>query len=98
MGKAGNAGERLAPQLALQACEKPVQGGFSARPVKELPEFGEHIGTDESGKGDYFGPLVIAGVCADDRALKLLETLGACDSKLNSDKKIRRWPLSCGRR
>lgn len=30
---------------------------------------------------------MIAGVCADDRALKLLETLGACDSKLNSDKK-----------
>lgn len=87
MGKAGNAGEGLAPQLALQACEKTVQGGGSARPVKELPELGEHIGTDESGKGDYFGPLVIAGVCADDRALKLLETLGACDSKLNSDKK-----------
>ena len=25
------------------------------------PEKG-HIGTDESGKGDYFGPIVIAGV------------------------------------
>src|SRR5574344_528799 len=26
-----------------------------------------HIGTDESGKGDFFGPLVIAGVLANDK-------------------------------
>lgn len=30
--------------------------------IKEIPNFTSHIGTDESGKGDYFGPLVIAGV------------------------------------
>lgn len=28
MGKAGNAGERLAPQLALQACESRCKGDF----------------------------------------------------------------------
>ena len=28
----------------------------------EFPEPLHYIGTDESGKGDYFGPLVVAGV------------------------------------
>ena len=28
-----------------------------------------HIGTDEAGKGDYFGPLVIAAAFADAVAL-----------------------------
>lgn len=46
------------------------------------------IGVDESGKGDYFGPLVIAGVHADkDKKIKLL-TLGVTDSKALSDKQI----------
>lgn len=46
------------------------------------------IGVDESGKGDYFGPLVIAGVYAD-AALKVeLQKIGAMDSKALSDKKI----------
>lgn len=41
-----------------------------------------HFGIDESGKGDYFGPLVIAGVYTEgDVAAKLAE-LGVCDSKL----------------
>jgi ribonuclease HIII len=47
-----------------------------------------HIGIDESGKGDYFGPLVIAGVCADpDDGPKLVE-LGVRDSKLLQDKQV----------
>src|SRR5262249_22817017 len=29
--------------------------------------FTDHIGTDESGKGDYFGPLVIAGVSVNEQ-------------------------------
>ena len=32
-----------------------------------MTEFIAHIGTDESGKGDFFGPLVIAGVLADEK-------------------------------
>ena len=30
-------------------------------------KFITHIGTDESGKGDFFGPLVIAGVMVDEK-------------------------------
>lgn len=47
-----------------------------------------HIGVDESGKGDFFGPLCIAGVLADERAAELFLKLGIKDSKKVSDKKI----------
>lgn len=39
------------------------------------------IGTDEAGKGDYFGPLVVAGVCLDVETASLLYRRGVCDSK-----------------
>lgn len=55
--------------------------------LKELPVFDCHIGTDESGKGDYFGSLVIAGVCITKKQEELLATLGVRDSKSNSDNK-----------
>lgn len=43
------------------------------------------IGTDESGKGDYFGPLVIAGVYADEKSIPLFESFGVKDSKKMTD-------------
>lgn len=44
------------------------------------------MGTDESGKGDYFGPLVVAGVCVRDEAeAALLAERGIKDSKKVSD-------------
>ena len=46
------------------------------------------IGVDESGKGDFFGPLVIAALLADDEQQALLKDLGVRDSKLIADKKL----------
>ena len=51
-------------------------------------EFITHIGTDESGKGDFFGPLVIAGVLTDSKNAEYFTKLGIKDSKKLSDKKI----------
>ncbi|RLI52571.1 MAG: hypothetical protein DRP09_17635, partial [Candidatus Thorarchaeota archaeon] len=48
-----------------------------------------HIGTDESGKGDYFGPMVVAGVWTDESQKNKLENLGVRDSKQLSDKRCR---------
>ena len=45
------------------------------------------IGTDESGKGDYFGPLVSAAVYVDERSAKDLIEYGIKDSKKLSDGK-----------
>ena len=47
-----------------------------------------HIGVDESGKGDFFGPLCIAGVLVNEKSEKLFTELGIKDSKKISDKKI----------
>ncbi|MBE6384333.1 MAG: ribonuclease HIII [Lentisphaerae bacterium] len=48
-----------------------------------------HGGIDESGKGDFFGPLVIAGVSVTAETGEKLRALGVCDSKkITSDKKI----------
>lgn len=53
-----------------------------------MTEFIAHIGTDESGKGDFFGPLVIAGVLADEKSAEYFRELGIKDSKKLSDKKM----------
>lgn len=49
---------------------------------------GGWIGTDEAGKGDYFGPLVVAGVYASQQTAILLRQIGVRDSKTLSDKRI----------
>ena len=40
-----------------------------------------HFGIDESGKGDFFGPLVVAGVYTDAVITRLLMNAGIMDSK-----------------
>lgn len=52
--------------------------------------FEPHFGIDESGKGDYFGPLVIAGVYTDAELTRQLIDAGIQDSKrISSDARIR---------
>ena len=46
------------------------------------------IGSDESGKGDYFGPLVSACIYVDEGIANQLAILGVKDSKALSDTKI----------
>ncbi len=58
--------------------------------VHQPEMFQPHIGVDESGKGDFFGPLVIAGVYVDATSAKSLQAAGVQDSKaISSDKRIR---------
>ena len=53
--------------------------------------FSKYIGTDESGKGDFFGPLVIAGVYVDEVLAEKFQTLGIKDSKKLDDKTIMKF-------
>jgi ribonuclease HIII len=47
------------------------------------------IGVDESGKGDFFGPLCVAGVYVNEGAVKIWQEAGVQDSKrISSDKRI----------
>src|SRR3989440_125382 len=52
--------------------------------------FEPHFGVDESGKGDFFGPLVISGVYVDRGIGRKLLDAGVVDSKrIGSDNRIR---------
>ncbi|MFA5804007.1 MAG: ribonuclease HIII [Melioribacteraceae bacterium] len=54
----------------------------------ELKEPEEYIGTDECGKGDFFGPLVVAAVFVNSDTKKNLLRVGVKDSKDLSDYQI----------
>lgn len=45
------------------------------------------VGSDESGKGDYFGPLVVAAVALTSDNWRVVEALGAQDSKSLTDRR-----------
>lgn len=67
---------------------------------KELPSIdvsGTRIGTDEVGKGDYFGPLVVAGVLVTDETERELKALGVRDSKTLSDTTVANLALNVRR-
>ena len=64
---------------------------ISAQTVQESREqhsFVKKIGVDESGKGDFFGPLVIAGVLVDENNYELFRKAGVKDCKMVDDKNI----------
>ncbi|MEW6307158.1 MAG: ribonuclease HIII [Verrucomicrobiota bacterium] len=47
------------------------------------------LGVDESGKGDFFGPLCVAGVYVNESVVKAWQDAGVVDSKrIGSDKRI----------
>lgn len=54
--------------------------------IESEPE--EYIGIDESGKGDFFGPLVICGVAINKALRESLNNLNIVDSKLLSNGEI----------
>jgi ribonuclease HIII len=71
------------------APKRSASGSATSASAAAPSENEPHIGTDEAGKGDFFGPLVTAGVFVDERTTTLLRTLGVRDSKLVSDRELR---------
>lgn len=58
--------------------------------VHQPDMFEPHFGIDESGKGDFFGPLVVAGVFTDAAIARALLEAGIMDSKrITSARRIR---------
>ena len=47
-----------------------------------------HIGSDETGTGDYFGPVTVAAVYIPEDAISTLKQLGVTDSKALNDNRI----------
>jgi ribonuclease HIII len=55
----------------------------------ENEKFFAHFGSDEAGKGDFFGPLITAGFFIESEEMKNdLIKMGVCDSKKLTDVKI----------
>ncbi len=50
--------------------------------------FDPHIGSDETGKGDFFGPLCVSAVFVNKESLPYLQKLGVKDSKEMNDTRI----------
>ena len=72
--------------------EPEILGTFTAN-YKHLDletnhDFMDHIGIDESGKGDFFGPLCVAGVFSSAKDIPKLQLLGVKDSKKLTDSQI----------
>jgi ribonuclease HIII len=77
--------ERLQAQREKSADDG--RGGSSPRPLLDGTP---RVGIDETGKGDYFGPLVVAGVrITGMEAAEILQQLGVRDSKTLSVSAVR---------
>ncbi len=61
-----------------------VKMGIVAKEITVKP----HIGVDEVGKGDYFGPLVVVACFVNEESAKKFLEIGVGDSKKFSDGKI----------
>ncbi|MDP8218811.1 MAG: ribonuclease HIII, partial [Candidatus Theseobacter exili] len=61
---------------------------FGYEEVLQTENLDERIGVDESGKGDYFGPLVIGSVYSDGSGIKSLKSFGVKDCKKLTIKKV----------
>lgn len=47
-----------------------------------------HIGIDESGKGDFFGPLVVGAAYTDEDLSRMMQAMGVKDCKKLGDKQV----------
>ena len=69
--------------------EPEILGAFAfTHPTVEINST-PRIGIDESGKGDFFGPLCVAGVYVQANEFSILHSLGVKDSKTISEKTLR---------
>jgi ribonuclease HIII len=66
---------------------------YTANPIW-FNDFQPHLGSDETGKGDLFGPLCVACVMVEEKHLKLLSEWKVQDSKCVNDKNIRSMALN----
>jgi ribonuclease HIII len=95
----GAAPSALFDQLraCIEAAAGPAAPAAGATPVRAASDGPDPatvfttawIGTDEAGKGDYFGPLVSAAVFVDTRTSAILQELGVRDSKTLTDGRVR---------
>lgn len=85
--------EKLAEKFDFAKQSQQPLNLSDSQPLSVAPNGAPYIGTDESGKGDFFGPLVVAGVLLDEKNRKLFEELGIKDSKTLKDEQMLKMAL-----
>lgn len=71
--------------------QRARSGTYSSDPTTHTSNYQNwtpRIGSDEVGKGDYFGPMVVAACYVDEMAIDHLNEIGITDSKKLTDIKI----------
>ena len=87
LAQSGNIDKITSTQLQLLD-DKPALPEIVTFSTKMQATGLARIGSDKSGKGDYFGPLVIAAVYVDKQTEEQLITLGIRNSKLVTDHNV----------
>ena len=86
----GSGAEEFVINIMEPSILKEIVVGYDDVAPSKAPseeELSPHIGVDESGKGDFFGPLVIAAAYTNEDLYKRLREIGVQDSKaITSDK------------
>jgi ribonuclease HIII len=77
---------QISSLLSVKASDSTCSDGLSG--VLGIRDVLPIIGSDESGKGDFFGSLVIASIYVDENTAIRLNALGVKDSKILSQSKI----------
>ncbi|HVY61809.1 MAG TPA: ribonuclease HIII [Planctomycetota bacterium] len=88
---------KRADEVRAELAAFELLGAAAAAAAAKAPA-GALIGTDEAGKGDYFGPLVAAAVHVDERRWAELRELGVRDSKTIADAVVKKLALEVKRR
>jgi ribonuclease HIII len=81
---------KKAADFVMFTMEPLVLGGaeYGYEDILHPEAFSAHMGIDESGKGDFFGPLVVAGAYVDPELAKVMREMNVRDSKtITSDDK-----------
>lgn len=86
-GKLVVQGKEMGPFMEFYLEPEILQSFEYSHPEANL-DLTPHIGMDEAGKGDFFGPLCVAAVYADGEGIKKMKQMGVKDSKRISDEGI----------
>ena len=86
----GSGAEEFVINIMEPSILKQIVVGYEDELIPEQvsqEQLSPHIGIDESGKGDFFGPLVVAAAYTNEDLYKRLRDIGVKDSKaITSDK------------
>jgi len=82
---------QIAPDQPLPGEEPhPFDNAMKKHPV---PAPKQWAGIDETGKGDYFGPLVVVAAAVERSRVELLRELGVADSKKLTDQRAKKLAM-----